>query len=432
MSDTAVLLLAGGVGSRLSVLVEKRAKPAVPFGGIYRIIDFTLSNIANSDLKNVAVLTQYKPLSLMDHVGNGSSWDLFGRSRSVRILPPKTGEKDWDWYKGTADAVRQNLAFIAKAGYDHVLILSGDHVYYMDYRAMIRFHCENGAKVTIAMIRVPYSETHQFGTGIVDEQLHVVQWEEKSPRAKSNLASMGIYVFNRDCLVGLLEETKDKDFGHHIIPRALREGTVFAYPFDGYWRDVGTIQAYWDANMDLLKPESGLTPELWKVMTNVAADGISYDRPPAKVTTAARAVNSVVSPGCTISGRVEHSVLSPGVVVERGAFVKDSIIMHDSIIREGAVVQKCIVDKEVSVGRKAVIGRGKQSITNDRFPDQLTSGLSLIGKRAIIPDNVIIDSNCVVYPLVEEDYTGPDFPSGSIIYRTIKGEETNYNKKQNR
>jgi len=407
MNDTAVLLLAGGVGSRLNILVSHRAKPAVPFGGMYRIIDFTLSNIANSRLTNVAILTQYKPLSLMDHIGNGSSWDLSGRSRSTKILPPKTGEKEWDWYKGTADAVRQNLDFFTSKNYKNVLVLSGDHIYHMDYRSMLRFHHEHGAKVTISMLEVPWEETNQFGTGIIDKKYRIIEWEEKSPHAKSNLASMGIYVFDRDYLVELLEATKEIDFGHHIIPNALKEGSVFAYPFDGYWRDVGTVQAYWDANMDILDAASGLSPETWKIMTNLSTKGIPYDRPPIKVSKTGLIINSVISPGCIISGKVENCVLSPGVVVEENASVKDSIVMHDTIIKEGAHLERCVIDKKVFIGKKSHIGIGNSTVINRLFPDHINTGLTLIGKYAVIPEDVKIGTNCIIYSMVNES----DFPT---------------------
>ena len=401
MNDTAVLLLAGGVGSRLNILVSLRAKPAVPFGGIYRIIDFTLSNIAKAGFTNVAVLTQYKPLSLMDHIGDGSAWDLSGRFRSIKILPPKTGEREWDWYKGTADAVRQNVNFIAAEGYKNVLILSGDHVYHMDYRSMLQFHLEHGAKVTISVLKVPWEETHQFGTAVVDSQFRIMEWEEKSPRSRSNLASMGVYIFDRDYLVRLLESSKEEDFGYNLVPRAVQEGTVFAYPFDGYWRDVGTLQAYWDANMDIVKTDSGLNPESWGTMTNLNATGIPYDRPPIKIAQGSNIINSAVSPGCTISGKVENSVLSPGVVIEKGASVKDSILMHDTVIRERTSVERCIIDKYVVIGRESDIGRGDYTMANHSFPEHLNTGLTLIGKEAFIPENVTIGTNCIIHSKVE-------------------------------
>jgi glucose-1-phosphate adenylyltransferase len=417
VKEAVTILLAGGVGSRLNILVRLRAKPAVPFGGVYRIIDFTLSNIAKSGLTDVAVLTQYKPLSLMDHVGDGSAWDLSGRMRRVKILPPKTGEKDWDWYKGTADAVRQNLDFITLARTaKYVVLLSGDHVYHMDYRNLIEFHEASGAKLTIGMIVVPWEETHNFGIGIVDGTQRIVDWEEKPARARSNLASMGIYVFDADYLVRMLKTTRQEDFGHHIIPKAMQDGHVYAYPFQGYWRDVGTIQAYWDANMDLLTPFSDLQPERWGTMTNVMAEAVSLDRSPIKFGDGAAVSESAISPGCVIDGTVEHSVLSPGVVVEKGAVVRDSVIMHDTVLKIGAHVERSILDKEVFVGEGVRIGCGAASVKNRFFPDQLFSGLTIIGKQAHIPRGLTIGTNCIIHPRVKRsDLRGSAIADGEVV-----------------
>ena len=417
MKGTAAILLAGGVGSRLNILVRHRAKPAVPFGGIYRIIDFTLSNIGNSSMTSVAVLTQYKPLSLMDHIGDGASWDMSGRSRSVKIFPPKTGEEDWDWYRGTADAVRQNISFVESAKGNEIMILSGDHVYRMDYRDMVAFHREKGARVTIATLPVPWEDTHQFGTAIIDNDSRIVEWEEKSPRAKSNLASMGIYVFDRQYLISLLTESKEDDFGHHIIPQALQEKVVYAYAFDGYWRDVGTVQAYWDANMDLLDPASGIDPEMWGTMTNINAGGSICDRPPVSAAGRARIKRSLISPGCTIEGRVENSVLSPGVVVKKGASVRNSIIMHDCIIGEAVEIELAIIDKEVSIGRDTAVGIGDAGIANREHPKHLYSGLTVIGKRTVIPDRISIGTNCIIDPMLDESAFPKEVKSGSSVTR---------------
>jgi glucose-1-phosphate adenylyltransferase len=403
MISAIAMLLAGGVGSRLNVLVKHRAKPAVPFAGIYRIIDFTLSNIANSGINRVAVLTQYKPLSLMDHIGDGSSWDLSGRSRGVKILPPKTGEKEWDWYSGTADAVRQNLSFLTSSDKEMVLVLSGDHVYYMDYRPMMEFHRDNKAHVTIGIIPVPWEDTPQFGTAILDEKQRIVEWEEKSPRAQSNLASMGIYIFDIDYLVSTLTITREADFGHHIIPKALEEARVYGYLFDGYWRDAGTIQAYWDANMDLLNPDSEIKPEIWRTMTNLNNVGLPHDRPPTRVVKGGKIVRSIVSPGCEIGGLVINSILSPGVIVKRNAVIEDSVIMHDAVIGDSSVLKLCIIDKNVVVGTEAGIGLGDVERDNIRFPQHLSSGISIVGKDAAIPDGVIIGTNCIVYPEMKEE-----------------------------
>lgn len=416
MMSAIAMLLAGGVGTRLNVLVSHRAKPAVPFAGMYRIIDFTLSNIANSGINRVAVLTQYKPLSLMDHIGDGSSWDLSGRSRGVKILPPKTGEKDWDWYRGTADAVRQNLSFLTSSDKEMALVVSGDHVYYMDYRPMMEFHRDHGAHVTIGTIEVPWEQTSQFGTAIMDGEQRIVEWEEKSPKAKSNLASMGIYVFDINYLVDALATTREADFGHHIIPKALAEAKVYGYRFDGYWRDVGTVQAYWEANMDLLDPDSGFNPEAWGIMTNLVNEGLPYDRPPVRVVRGGKIVRSIVSPGCEVAGLVVNSILSPGVIVKENAVIEDSVVMHDAVIREGASVRRCVIDKNVIAGSRVSIGYGEITTSNTRFPQHLSSGISIVGKNTTIPERTTIGTNCIVYPAMKEnDFAKRLFCCGETI-----------------
>ncbi len=416
MRDTLAMILAGGVGSRLNILVKHRAKPAVPFGGIYRIIDFALSNVMNSDLTRVAVLTQYKPLSLMSHIGDGSAWDLAGRTREVKILPPRTGEEDSDWYKGTADAVRQNLDFIESRPSSQILILSGDHVYYMDYKDMVQHHRAIGAKVTVAMMTVPWEQTSQFGIGILDDGGRIVDWEEKPRKAKSNLASMGIYVFDTDYLVDSLKRTTETDFGHHILPQAMADGQLYGYVFRGYWRDVGTIQSFWDAHMDLLDPSSGLDPQTWGIVTNLEAGSMPCDWPPAHVVPDAVIVNSAVSAGCTIKGQVINSVLSPGVTVEEGAVVKDSIIMHKSRVSRGSSVNKVISDKEVVFGENAFVGDPDTKEANRDFPSHLNTGITLIGKWAEIPSNARVGGNCIIYPRVTaDDWKEGSLPSGSTL-----------------
>jgi glucose-1-phosphate adenylyltransferase len=396
--DALVLLLAGGVGSRLNILVQSRAKPAVPFGGLYRIIDFSLSNVMNSGLTKVGVLTQYKPLSLMTHIGTGEAWDFTGRSRGVKILPPHTGFKDSDWYKGTADAVRQNIDFLEDNPADEVVLLSGDHIYHMDFYAMLEYHRYKKADVTVAMMVVKRSEIHQFGAGIIDGQNRIVDWEEKPKQPRTNLASMGIYVFNRRYLLDTLARDRDDvDFGMHILPWAIENDNVFAYPFYGYWRDVGTVQAYWEANMDLLRPGSGISPEKWGIRTNVEAEERRADRAPARYGAEAVVKGSMISAGCTINGSVVNSVLAPGVVVEKGAMVKDSILFADCVVEAGATVDLAIFDKQVHAGSGAIIGSGSNHhIANRLQPTHLYTGITLIGKEAVVPKGMVVGRNCIV------------------------------------
>lgn len=416
MRKTLAILLAGGVGSRLNILVHSRAKPAVPFGGIYRIIDFTLSNVMNSGLNNVAVLTQYKPLSLMDHIGTGAAWDFVGRLHGAKILPPRTGEKDSDWYKGTADAVRQNLDYIRHLLPARVLILSGDHIYHMDYSRMVNYHTRQAADLTIAMMQVPKSVTHHFGIGLTDELGRLIDWQEKPRQAKSTLASMGIYVFNYDFLLYCLRNIPGHDFGHDLIPNVLKNHRVFAFPFAGYWRDVGTLQAYWEANMDLLRPNSGLEIHQWEVYTNVEEEGRKGDRPPTRIASQTHITNSIISQGCIIEGEVAHSILSPGVQVRPGARVKDSVVMHDSVIGPGSVLEHVIVDKQVRIGTGCEIGIGEGNMPNRAFPDHLAEGLTVIGKKAEIPDALVIGKNCIIFPrVVPQDFSMRRVGDGETI-----------------
>ena len=418
LDDTLVLLLAGGVGSRLNHLVLTRAKPAVPFAGLYRIIDFSLSNVMNSGMRQVGVLTQYKPLSLMRHLGTGEAWDFSGRSRGVKILPPSTGFKDSDWYKGTADAIRHNLRFIKSHPSKEILILSGDHIYQMDLHAMVKHHRQQNADITIAMMIVPKEQIHQFGTGITDPEGRIVEWEEKPKVPRTNLASMGIYVFNAEYLINLLAENKEEvDFGIHLIPKAIARDNVFAYPFEGYWRDVGTIQAYWEANMDLLVDEPEISPEAWGIRPNLESEQHLADRIPARFTAGSRVTRSMISAGCVIEGEVENSVLSPGVKIGRGCRIKDSIIFHDCVIEAGATVNLAIMDKRVKVGKGAVIGTGEnKKKPNMKFPDHLYTGISLIGKEATIPAETVVGRNCIINPWSRlTDLKGKELKDGETV-----------------
>jgi len=415
---TLVLLLAGGVGSRLNILVQTRAKPAVCFGGIYRIIDFSLSNVMNSGLTQVGVLTQYKPLSLMRHLGTGEAWDFTGRSRGVKILPPRTGSKDSDWYKGTADAVRQNIDFIRAHPSKEVVILSGDHIYRMDLDDMLSFHRRKQADVTIAMMVVPREQIHQFGTGITNDEGRIVEWEEKPEVPRTDLASMGIYVFDTEYLLRLLASDREAtDFGMHFIPKAIESDNVFAYPFHDYWRDVGTVQAYWEANMDILREDSGISPEAWGIRPNFEADGRPADWPPARFVAGSTVKDSMVAAGCVIEGEVVNSMLSPGVRVGKHAVVRDSIILHDCVIEEDAVVDLAILDKRVVVGGGAVIGSGdRDAKPNQRYPKHLYTGITLIGKEAVIPPGIVVGRNCIVEPGRKDDeFSGREVASGETV-----------------
>lgn len=412
--DILALLLAGGVGSRLNILAGHRAKPAIPFAAIYRIIDFTLSNISLSDIDVVGVLTQYKPLSLMEHIDNGRPWDLWGRTRQVEILPPQTGEESSDWYKGTSDAVYQNLGFIETFSPDLILIVSGDHIYHMDYNDIIRFHREHDAAATVCLIKVPRRTAHHFGIAEVNAGSIITQWIEKPEHPRSNLASMGIYVFNAGILTESLHrvaDAKGTDFAQHVIPYVMDRHRVCGYEFTGYWRDVGTIEAYWHANMDALGTGPGLNIADWSVKTNQFIRGAVGDRPPSHFSATAQVRNSLFGRGCVIEGTVVNSVLSPGVRVHHDAVVSDSIVFHDTIIHSGSRVEKSILDKSVQIASSVTIGCGKP-VVNKRFPDHLASGITVIGKRARIAPHTTIGKNCIVFP---EATVAQEVPSGDTV-----------------
>jgi glucose-1-phosphate adenylyltransferase len=385
------IVLAGGEGERLSILSGVRAKPAVPFAGKYRIIDFTLSNCINSDIDNVLVLTQYNPRSLNDHIGAGRPWDLDRNAGGIRLLQPYIARgRPSLWYRGTADAVLQNLGNIREWPGDTVLVLAGDHIYKMDYQPFVQAHRRHRADVTVAVQRVPIGEAQRFGILALGDDDQVVEWQEKPKQPKSDLASLGIYVFAKRALMSWLSDDR-ADFGRDVIPAMLDGGArVFGYRFDGYWQDVGTVESYWQAQMDLLEEHPGLDlyDKDWLVHTR------SEERAPARIGPTASVHRSLISHGCLISGTVERSVLSPGVRVDPGAVVRDSIVMFDSVIRAGAVVDHAILDKEVSVGPNAIVGMGADFDTpNRQEPTRLNSGITVVGKRAVIPAGVRIGRN---------------------------------------
>jgi glucose-1-phosphate adenylyltransferase len=411
------IVLAGGEGERLSILSAIRAKPAVPFGGKYRIIDFTLSNCVNSDLDNVLVLTQYNPRSLNDHIGVGRPWDLDRNVRGIHLLQPYIARgRPTEWYRGTADAVLQNIETIRQEPADVVVVLAGDHIYKMDYQPFVAAHRRRRAEVTVAVKRVPIGEANRFGILALDDDDRVAEWQEKPRQPKSDLASLGIYVFSRKSLLAYLDESRP-DFGRDVIPAMLAGGArVYAYRFEDYWQDVGTIESYWQAQMDLLEehPALDLYDKEWLIHTR------SEERAPARIGATASVHRSLISHGCLISGTVERSVLSPGVRVDVGAVVRDSIVMFDSVIRAGAVVDRAIIDKEVSVGPNAVVGMGADLDTpNRQEPERLNTGITVIGKHSVIPNGLRLGRNVKIGQEVRaSDFGGRrSVPSGGTVER---------------
>jgi len=420
VSRTLAVVLAGGEGERLSLLSGVRAKPAVPFAGKFRIIDFTLSNCVNSGLTNVIVLTQYAPLSLNDHIGAGRPWDLDRNVGGIRIFQPFLSRgRPREWYRGTADAVTANLEAIHQSGADIVLILAGDHIYKMDYGPFIQQHRRKRADVTIAVKPVPIEDAHRFGVLSIDDNDVVTEWQEKPKQPRSNLASLGIYVFSRKALDKWLGEGRN-DFGKNIIPAMLDAGSrVYGYRFEDYWQDVGTVHTYWEAQMELLDdhPPLDLYDRDWIVHTR------SEERAPARIGPTASVHRSLISHGCQIAGTVEHSVLSPGVRVDPGAIVRDSVIMFDTHIRAGAVVDRAIIDKEVNVGPNAIVGTGNDlNKPNEDEPERLNTGITIVGKRAVIPASARIGRNVKI----AGDVRPADFKSkrvktgGSVVRREQK------------
>jgi len=418
MKRVSSLILAGGQGDRLSVLSEERAKPAVIFGGRYRIIDFALSNIVNSGITRVGVLTQYRPRSLNDHIGIGRPWDLDRQGGGVTLLQPYLGRASSDWYRGTADAVFQNIYFVQEMRADIVLILAGDHVYKMNYDELIAYHIATGADCTVPLYNVPRDEAHRYGVLTVDDDGRIIEFDEKPENPKSTLISMGIYVFNRECLINQLIEDSNldttHDFGRDIVPKMVDDPDfrVYGFNFDGYWRDVGTIESYYDGNMDLLEdlPELNLYDPDSRIRT------LDPGYPPAKIGRRAYMQRSLIDLGCIINGHVEHSVLSPGVFVEEGAVVRDSIIFDDCRIEAGAIVERSIIDKETVISKNAYVGYGDDWSANRERPDIVNGGHTIIGKRAKVAPYVRVGRNCVIGAnVVAEGIVDGQIPSGTTI-----------------
>ena len=407
--EMIAMLLAGGQGSRLGGLTAKVAKPAVSFGAKYRIIDFPLSNCINSGIDTVGVLTQYQPLRLNTHIGIGMPWDLDRNNGGVTVLPPYEKSTNSEWYTGTANAIYQNIDYIDTYNPDYVLILSGDHIYKMDYELMLDFHKENGADVTIAAMPVPMEEASRFGIVITDENGQITEFEEKPEHPRSNLASMGIYIFSWPVLRQALIDKREQpscDFGKHIIPYCFENGNpMFAYEFNGYWKDVGTLGSYWEANMELIDiiPEFNLFEEFWKIYTKSDAIAPEYISADAKVT------RSLISGASTICGEVSGSVIGSNVTIEEGAIVRDSIIMKGTTIGKGAVIDKAIIAEDVEVGEGVVMGIGEE-VPNQLQPKIYSFGLVTVGEDSYIPPNVKIGKNTAI----SGNTTRSDYPDGIL------------------
>ena len=417
------MLLAGGQGSRLGVLTDNVAKPAVSFGGKYRIIDFALSNCINSGIDTVGVLTQYRPLRLNTHIGIGVPWDLDRNYGGVSVLPPYEKSSDSDWYTGTANAIFQNIEYMEQYDPEYVLILSGDHIYKMDYEVMLDYHKANKADVTIAVMPVPMEEASRFGIVVTDESKQVIQFQEKPPVPAGNLASMGIYIFTwkvlKEALIKLQHQS-NCDFGMHVLPYLLDGGKrLFAYEFNGYWKDVGTLTSYWEANMELIDivPEFNLYEEYWNVYTR------SDVQPPNYISDKAYVERCIIGEGSEICGVLKNSVVGSHVWIEEGAVIENSIIMNNSHIGKNTHVDRAIIAEDVEVGANVEIGVGEEA-PNTYNEKVYAFGLATIGERTIIPDGVKIGKNtAIIGETKPEEYPGGILASGGSIIHHIGDQE---------
>ena len=407
--EMIAMLLAGGQGSRLGVLTSKVAKPAVAFGGKYRIIDFPLSNCINSGIDTVGVLTQYQPLRLNTHIGIGIPWDLDRNVGGVSILPPYEKSSNSEWYTGTANAIYQNLNYMETYNPDYVLILSGDHIYKMDYEVMLDFHKANHADVTIAAMPVPIEEASRFGIVVTDKENRIKEFEEKPEKPSSNLASMGIYIFSWPVLRDALIKLKDQpncDFGKHVIPYCHSKGDrLFAYEYNGYWKDVGTLSSYWEANMELIDiiPEFNLYEEYWKIYTK------SEILPPQYVAKGGVIERSIVGEGSEIYGQVYNSVIGCGVTIGKDTVVRDSIIMNNTEIGASCELSKAIVAENTKIGDHVRLGVGEEA-PNDTAPHIYCDGIVTVGEKSVVPANVSVGKNSVVFGITTAD----DYPDGYL------------------
>ena len=388
--ECIAMLLAGGQGSRLLVLTEKTAKPAVPFGGKYRIIDFPLSNCVNSEIDTVGILTQYQPLELNDYIGNGQPWGLNRNYGGAHVLPPYQTSGKNEWYKGTANAIYQNISFVEGYNPEHVIILSGDHIYKMDYNKMLKFHKDNGAECTIAVRDVPIEEASRFGIMNTNPDGSIYQFEEKPKKPKSNHASMGVYIFKWDVLKEYLiadeaDKTSDNDFGKNVIPALLRDGRkLFAYTFAGYWKDVGTILSLWEANMDILDGNFALKDKHFKIYAR------NYAQPSSYIADCSEIKDSFVAEGCSVKGKVTHSIISTGCVIEEDVEINDSVIMPGAVVKKGSVIKYSMIGEDVTVEQNCRIG------DNPEYYDKSEWGISVIGKNETVEKNSTVKPNTVI------------------------------------
>ena len=415
--EMIAMLLAGGQGSRLGVLTSKVAKPAVAFGGKYRIIDFPLSNCINSGIDTVGVLTQYQPLRLNTHIGIGIPWDLDRNVGGVTVLPPYEKSTSSEWYTGTANAIYQNMNYMEMYNPDYVLILSGDHIYKMDYEVMLDFHKENHADVTIATMPVPLEEASRFGIVITDEENRIQEFEEKPAQPRSNLASMGIYIFSWPVLKEALKALSEQpacDFGKHIIPYCHAKGQrLFAYEYNGYWKDVGTLSSYWEANMELIDivPEFNLYEEYWKIYTK------SEIQPPDYIAADSVVERSIIGEGSEVYGEVYNSVIGCGVTIGKETVIRDSIIMNQTQIGEGCEINKAIIAENVVVGNQVKLGVGEEA-ENDTAPHIYNHGLVTIGEKSVIPDGISVGKNSVISGVTAAaDYEDSQLASGKTLIK---------------
>ncbi len=430
MRKILAMILAGGRGDELSVLTQMRPKAAVPFGGLYRVIDFPMSNLMHSGIENVGILSQYRSYSLINHIGNGASWEMVGRDRSVTILPPFKRERESSWYRGGADAVLQNLGFLRVHQPDLVLVLSGDHVYSMNYRPLIEFHLEHEAEVTVVFARCDPGQAWRFGVARLESAgpgrgSRVLEYIEKPKTAPAwpgdNIwASLTIYLFTPQVLVEVLQQFVNTnyttlEFGRDLLPEMVNRYRVFGYRNDGYWGYTRTIDEYWQTSMDMLGERPPIDPEHWQVRTNLEHEAVR-DRPPAVIAPGAEIVNSLIANGCRVSGRVRNSILFPGVEVSEGSEIEDSILIFDAKVAAGCRLRKVIADAATVIASGCVIGDGNPTIPNEEYSELLRSGITLIGRGAQLAPGLQIGANCIVHPnLTPESFSRREYESGVSI-----------------